>query len=219
MGGLTHRTDHHQSVIAAAQSPHPNDLASSDRGHPMAVPSKVTPPVTSNGSRKRNRYPANADSLVCQWLGCTYKRSFNRKQDLLRHLKTQHIFRDIYICPVEGCYKRHKRPDILKDHINTTDTLDPRSLLPDGQFVDNAPNGSNGAPCNDSSALFSSPLLYEDPSLPFEIGMHPLAQSQRQPTYRIPSFPVISSIGLQTVSECSGFLRENVQSGFDAWGR
>jgi hypothetical protein len=98
---------------------------------------------------------------------------------------------------------------------DTTDTLDPRSLLPEDQFVDKAPlynNGSNGAPCNDSNVPFSGPLLYEDPSLPFEIDMHPPAQSQRQPINRIPSFPATSSLGLQNISQGCGLLRENVQS-------
>ncbi|GFF32100.1 hypothetical protein IFM61606_10778 [Aspergillus udagawae] len=98
---------------------------------------------------------------------------------------------------------------------DTTDTLDPRSLLPDDQFVDNTPlynDGSNGNPGNDPNALFSDPLLYEDPSLPFEIDMHPPALPQRQPTNQIPSFPATSSLGLQNVYEGCAFLGENVQS-------
>ncbi|KAF4212717.1 hypothetical protein CNMCM8980_009772 [Aspergillus fumigatiaffinis] len=96
-----------------------------------------------------------------------------------------------------------------------TDTLDSHSLLPDDQFANNASlynNGSNGNPRNDSNYLFSDPLLYEDPSLPFEIDMHPPAQFQRQPTNQMPPFHATSSIGLQNVSQGCGFLRENLQS-------
>jgi hypothetical protein len=98
---------------------------------------------------------------------------------------------------------------------DTTDTIDPHSLLPDDQFVNNAPlyhNGSNDNPYNESNALFSDPLLYEDSSLPFEIGMHPPVQPQTQPTNQIPPFLATSSIGPQNVSQGCGFLRENLQS-------
>ncbi|GIK06301.1 hypothetical protein Aspvir_001948 [Aspergillus viridinutans] len=98
---------------------------------------------------------------------------------------------------------------------NMTDTLDPRSLLPDDQFVDNTHlynSCSNGTPCNNSIAPFSGPLLYEDPSLPFEIDRHPPGQPPRQPTNQVPSFPATRSLGLQTVYQGCGFLGENVQS-------
>jgi hypothetical protein len=97
-----------------------------------------------------------------------------------------------------------------------TDTLNPRSLLPDEHFVNNTTlynDGSNGTPFNDPNVLFYDPLLYEDPSLPFEIDMHPPALPQRQPNNQIPSFPATSSLGIQNVYQGCGFLGENVQSG------
>ncbi|GFF53984.1 hypothetical protein IFM58399_09711 [Aspergillus lentulus] len=112
-------------------------------------------------------------------------------------------------------------PDVLTASFlstpdDTTDTLDPRSLLPDDQFVNNAPlyrSGSNGNPCIDSNALFSDPLLYEDSSFPFEIDMHFPAQFQRQqPTNQMPPFHATSCIGLQNISQGCGFLSENLQS-------
>ncbi|KAG2026192.1 hypothetical protein GB937_002343 [Aspergillus fischeri] len=97
---------------------------------------------------------------------------------------------------------------------DTTDTLDPHTLLPDDQFANNAPlydNGSSGNTCNESNALFVDPLLYEDSSLPFEIDIHPPVQSQTQPTNQIPPFLVTSSIGPRNVSQGCGFRWENLQ--------
>jgi hypothetical protein len=105
-------------------------------------------------------------------------------------------------------------PSNLED---TTDTLGPRSFPFDDQFVSNAPlytNDSNGPRWNDSNALVSDPLLYENLSLPFAIDMHPPIEPQTQRTDQIPPFPATtgSSIGLQDAYQEYEFLSENVLS-------
>ncbi|KAF7114775.1 hypothetical protein CNMCM5793_000314 [Aspergillus hiratsukae] len=100
---------------------------------------------------------------------------------------------------------------------DSTDTLDPHSLLPDDQFLSNAPlynNGSDGFQCSGSNALVSDPLLDEDPSLPFGTDMHPPVQPQIQPTDQMPPFPTTTgnSIGLQNVYQGYEFPSGNVLS-------
>lgn len=55
--------------------------------------------------------------LRCRWEGCEYTGTFSRESDLLRHLKTVHICKDSYCCPVEGCQKVSNRCDNMKEHI------------------------------------------------------------------------------------------------------
>ncbi|KAF7175053.1 hypothetical protein CNMCM7691_005521 [Aspergillus felis] len=118
MGGFSGRTDHHHSVVTAAHSSHLNGLAGGAPAHLMVEPAEGKAAVTSNETAKRIRSPVNEDGPKCEWKGCKYKRSFNRKEDLLRHVRTVHIFPGLHICPIKGCYKRCNREDNLKEHIN-----------------------------------------------------------------------------------------------------
>ncbi|GAM38744.1 hypothetical protein TCE0_033r09724 [Talaromyces pinophilus] len=75
-----------------------NSLQSSDQYN-------VSPPIEATPSKK------------CEWKGCTFPRPFRRDAELMRHIKTIHIARDAYKCPV--CRKGFGRKDRMEDHRRT----------------------------------------------------------------------------------------------------
>lgn len=50
----------------------------------------------------RNNAPAQAETIRCDWQGCTYKGTFGRRYDLNRHTKSIHIFPRAFRCPECG---------------------------------------------------------------------------------------------------------------------
>lgn len=66
------------------------------------IPSSSSPPMDSTTSKK------------CEWKGCTFLRPFRRDAELMRHIKTVHVSRDAYKCPV--CGKAFGRKDKMEDH-------------------------------------------------------------------------------------------------------
>ncbi|KAL4879724.1 hypothetical protein BJY04DRAFT_219810 [Aspergillus karnatakaensis] len=62
--------------------------------------------------------PHKQDQLfVCEWKGCTKKGQFTRLTDLMRHIRTVHVFPHRFGCPAEGCDRRFGRKDHCKAHI------------------------------------------------------------------------------------------------------
>ncbi|KAK1753666.1 hypothetical protein QBC47DRAFT_46740 [Echria macrotheca] len=58
----------------------------------------------------------NRNSLVCPTPGCSYRKPFNKKSDLNRHLRSVHLA-TYEECPYEDCSKAFKRKDKLKKHL------------------------------------------------------------------------------------------------------
>lgn len=56
-------------------------------------------------------------SKKCEWKGCTFPRPFRREAELIRHIKTVHVSRDAYKCPI--CGKGFGRKDRMEDHRRT----------------------------------------------------------------------------------------------------
>ncbi|KAI9035910.1 uncharacterized protein KD926_002626 [Aspergillus affinis] len=54
---------------------------------------------------------------LCQWKNCTHTRPFNRKEDVLRHVKSIHLSIKPYKCGARGCLKSFSRRDKIKEHI------------------------------------------------------------------------------------------------------
>lgn len=67
--------------------------------------SSPTAPAESTASKK------------CEWKGCTFPRPFRRDAELMRHIKTVHVARDAYKCPV--CGRGFGRKDRMEDHRRT----------------------------------------------------------------------------------------------------
>lgn len=79
-------------------------------------------PATASGGQggidlamvQRNQPPDSV--LKCEWKGCKSKRSFGRRAELERHVKSIHISPDAYQCPVIGCEKSFGRKDRMESH-------------------------------------------------------------------------------------------------------
>ncbi|PYI09408.1 hypothetical protein BO78DRAFT_38564 [Aspergillus sclerotiicarbonarius CBS 121057] len=69
------------------------------------------------GSAVETHRQASHD-LRCQWKDCTTRPTFNRWEDLSRHIKTIHVFPHSYVCPVIGCGRLFNRKDNLEEHMS-----------------------------------------------------------------------------------------------------
>nr|KMM68468.1 hypothetical protein CPAG_04795 [Coccidioides posadasii RMSCC 3488] len=56
-------------------------------------------------------------TFTCGWNGCKYKGTFQRTEDLIRHVRSIHVQANSYPCPVEGCHRPFNRKDNLDMHI------------------------------------------------------------------------------------------------------
>ncbi|PYH92663.1 hypothetical protein BO71DRAFT_18626 [Aspergillus ellipticus CBS 707.79] len=72
----------------------------------------TTATASPNPSRRRNG--VSEKTLQCGWVGCSYKRPFNRPADLMRHVKYTHISRQTFEC--RDCGHSFNRKDNLREH-------------------------------------------------------------------------------------------------------
>jgi hypothetical protein len=71
----------------------------------------------------QNPAPPHVETFRCDWEGCSYTGTFNRRADLNRHTETQHIFPNAYKCPFPQCGSVHNREDNLQAHLRNVHGL------------------------------------------------------------------------------------------------
>ncbi|PLB51645.1 hypothetical protein P170DRAFT_422635 [Aspergillus steynii IBT 23096] len=63
-------------------------------------------------TRSQNPWPRR-----CEWVGCDYSGTFNRKAELMRHLEEKHVAPGSHICPVRRCHRSFNRGYNLRNHV------------------------------------------------------------------------------------------------------
>ncbi|GFF52939.1 hypothetical protein IFM51744_07976 [Aspergillus udagawae] len=93
--------------------------AQGDSIPPFINPVFPLQPIRQDEARQTagNLLPVRNAHLVCKWEGCTYKKPFNRKADLSRHVESMHIAPRSYCCLAEGCYRLFSRKDKRDAHM------------------------------------------------------------------------------------------------------
>ncbi|KAK1141747.1 hypothetical protein N8T08_008845 [Aspergillus melleus] len=94
----------HDNAADAAANPSPS------ASRPREMVQERNQPTLEGGN-------AREEKPLCQWKGCTHTKPFNRKEDVLRHVKSIHLSIKSYKCGVRGCLRSFSRRDKIKDHI------------------------------------------------------------------------------------------------------
>ncbi|KAK1141748.1 hypothetical protein N8T08_008846 [Aspergillus melleus] len=98
---------------------YPGASTSAQDGYSSANPARDAvhaDQVTQVQNRPILEQEAMEDKCVCQWKDCSHQRPFNRKADVLRHVKEFHLsIKDK--CVVPSCSKESPRRARIKEHI------------------------------------------------------------------------------------------------------
>ncbi|RDK42308.1 hypothetical protein M752DRAFT_276276 [Aspergillus phoenicis ATCC 13157] len=71
--------------------------------HPMASCEAAGPPALNYGTYGGYSLGGqNRATLRCKWEGCAYSGTFNRREDLLRHVRNLHVTPQSYLCEICG---------------------------------------------------------------------------------------------------------------------
>ncbi|KAI9371616.1 hypothetical protein BJX61DRAFT_543494 [Aspergillus egyptiacus] len=103
----THSTPTTDMVLLNKGMPHAKDIRRENGTHHE----QDMAPATNQAPSTRHASPAG---IKCKWEGCRSIQTFRKGSDLIRHIKTIHIFPDAYPC--RECGKKFGRKDHLQGH-------------------------------------------------------------------------------------------------------
>ncbi|PYH67942.1 uncharacterized protein BO88DRAFT_405888 [Aspergillus vadensis CBS 113365] len=118
--GIVPQDDSHQAGTLQENVPWnsfviPAAVASSTRTADSQIEGYADRPVIqSNPCGPFGRQSSRDTNLRCGWTDCTARSTFNRWEDLSRHIKTIHVFPASYVC--RFCDRTFNRKDNLVEH-------------------------------------------------------------------------------------------------------